>query len=97
MPTFVVLGKYTREGIEKIKESPKRLEAARQVTKSVGGEIKEFYYTMGRYDFVALVEAPSVEAAMQSLFAVGSVGAVKTETLAAIPAEKGAEIIKKLP
>jgi uncharacterized protein with GYD domain len=97
MPTFVVLGKFTREGIEKIKESPKRLEAARQVTKSVGGEIKEFYYTMGRYDFVALVEAPSVEAAMQSLFTVGSAGAVKTETLVAIPAAKAAEIIKKVP
>jgi uncharacterized protein with GYD domain len=97
MPTFVILGKYTQEGIEKIKESPKRLEAARQVTKSVGGEIKEFYYTMGRYDFVVLVEGPSVEAAMQSLFTVGSAGAVKTETLVAIPAEQGAKIIKKLP
>ena len=97
MPTFVVLGKFTREGIEKIKESPKRLEASTQVIKSLGGEIKAFYYTMGRYDMVAIVESPSDEAAMQALFTVGSTGAVKTETLVAFPAEKGIELIKKVP
>jgi len=98
MPTFVVLGKFTQEGVTKIKESPQRLEAARKVAKSVGGVIKEFYYTMGRYDFVAITEGPSNEAIMQALFAIGSVGAVRTETLVAVPAEKAAaEIIKKLP
>jgi uncharacterized protein with GYD domain len=98
MLTFVVLGKFTQEGITKIKESPQRLGAARKVVKSTGGELKEFYYTMGRYDFVAIVEGPSNEAAMQSLFAICSVGAVRTETLVAVPAEKAAaEIIKKLP
>jgi len=98
MPTFVVLGKLTQEGVTKIKESPQRLEAARKVIKSTGGVLKEFYYTMGRYDFVAIVDGPSNEAAMQALFTIGSVGAVRTETLVAIPAEKAiAEIIKKLP
>jgi len=97
MPTFVVLGKFSQEGVTKIKESPQRLEAARKVVKSVGGEIKEFYYTMGRYDFVSIAEGPSSEAVMQALFTIGSVGAVRTETLVAVPAEKAAEIIKKLP
>ena len=97
MPIFVSLCKFTREGIAKIKESPQRLEAARQVIKSLGGELLDFYYTMGQYDFVVIAEAPSIEAAMQSLLTIGSVGAVKTETLVAIPAEEGAKIIKKLP
>jgi len=97
MPTFVMLGKFTQEGVTKIKESPQRFEAAQQVTKSLGAELKEFYYTMGQYDFVAITEAPSLEAAMQALFAIGSVGAVRTETLVAFPAEKAVEIIKKLP
>ena len=48
MPTFVSLGKFTQEGVTKIKESPQRLGAARKVVKSVGGEIKEFYYTLGQ-------------------------------------------------
>ena len=97
MPTYIVLGKFTQEGTTKIKESPQRLEAAGQVIKSLGGELKGFYYTMGQYDFVAIGEGPSNEAIMQALFAIGSVGAIKTETLVAFPAEKGVEIIKKLP
>jgi len=67
------------------------------VVEATGGAIKEFYYTLGQYDFVSIVEGPSVEAAMQSLFIIGSAGAVRTETLVAIPAEKAAEIFKKLP
>lgn len=97
MPIYVILGKFTQEGVAKIKESPQRLEAARKVVKALGGEMKEFYYTMGQYDFVAIVEGTSNEEAMKSLFIVGSSGAVRTETLVAIPAEKGVEIIKELP
>jgi uncharacterized protein with GYD domain len=94
---YIVLGKFSQEGVAKIKESPQRLEAAKKVLRSVGGEIKEFYYTMGRYDFVAMCEAPNDEAIMKALFIIGAVGAVRTETLATIPAEKAAGIIKTLP
>ena len=51
---------------------------------------------MGKYDFLSAIEAPSNEAMMQILLTLGSGGAVSTETLVAIPAEKGAEIIRKL-
>ena len=97
MPTYIILGKYTQEGIMKIKEMPQRLQASRQVAKSLGGEIKKFYLTMGQYDFVAICESPSNEAMMQGALTVGSRGAVKTETLVAIPVEKAVEIVKKLP
>jgi len=97
MPTFVILGKYTREGMMNIKELPERLEAARQLAKSLGGEIKEFYLTMGQYDFVAITEGPSDEATMQSLLTIGSQGNLSTETLVAFPADKAIEIVKKLP
>lgn len=97
MTTYIVLGKLTQEGISKIKEAPKRWEAAQKVAKSLGGEIKEIYYTLGQYDFVAISEAPSNEAIMKAMFIIGSAGAVKTETLVAIPTKKVAEIIKEMP
>ena len=96
-PTYVVLGKFTQMGIEKIKDSPNRLEAARKVMKSVGGELKEFYYTMGKYDFVTVCQAPNEEAMMKALYIISSKGAVRTETLAAVADDKTAEIIKSLP
>jgi len=52
---------------------------------------------MGRYDFVAVVKATSNETMMQALLTLGSQGSISTETLTAIPVEKAAEIIKKLP
>jgi len=97
MAIFIILGSFTQEGVTKIKESPQRYEAAKQIAKSVGGEIKEFYYTMGRYDFVSIVEAPNSEAMMRGLLILGSTGAVRTETLQAIPLKKVVDIIKDLP
>ncbi|MFW9938328.1 MAG: GYD domain-containing protein [Candidatus Thorarchaeota archaeon] len=97
MVVFIVLGSFTQEGITNLKDSPNRLEAAKRVAESVGGTIKEFYYTMGRYDFVAITEAPSYEAMMRALFTIGTTGAVRTESLQAIPIEKAVDIIKELP
>jgi len=97
LPIYITLGKFTQEEITKIKKSPERLEAARKVLKSVGGDIKEFYYTLGQYDFVVISEAPSDEAMMKALFIICSRGTVRTETPIAIRAEKGAEIIEELP
>lgn len=97
MPKYIILGKFTAEGIKSIKDSPKRLEAANKLAESLGGKILKFYYTMGRYDWVALCKAPSDEIMMQALLTLGSGGAISTETLTAISAEKTAEIIAKLP
>ncbi|MHA2232593.1 MAG: GYD domain-containing protein [Candidatus Hodarchaeales archaeon] len=97
MPVFIILGQYTQEGIAKIKNSPQRLEAARKVAETIGGEIKQFFYTMGQYDFVAVCEAPSAEAMMKALMIIGSAGAVKTESLVAIPETKAFDMIKELP
>jgi uncharacterized protein with GYD domain len=52
---------------------------------------------MGQYDFVGITERTSLEDALKALFILGKGGAVRTETLVAFPAEKGAEIIKGIP
>ena len=96
MSVYIVLGKFTQEGITKIKDSPQRLEASRKSVQSLGGEMKAFYYTMGQYDYVAIIEMPNNEAMMKGLLRGGSRGSVSTETLVAIPAEQAAEIIKEL-
>ena len=97
MALFIILGRYTQEGIKNMKESPQRLEAAKKVAESVGGSIKEFYYTLGRYDFIAITEAPNYDAVLKALMTIGSTGAIRTETLQALPFEKAIDIIKGLP
>jgi hypothetical protein len=57
MPTYITLLQYTPQGIQKIKDSPTRLEAAKQSVRQMGGELKAFYLVMGQYDAVVISEA----------------------------------------
>lgn len=97
MATYLVLGNYTEQGIKNIKDSPKRLDAARDLAKSMGAEFKEFYLTLGAYDFVTVVEAPSDAIAARFALAAASRGAVRTTTLKAFPEKEYRDIISKLP
>ncbi len=97
MPKYIILGQFTQDGIKNIKDSPKRLEAAEKLTESLGGKMKAFYYTLGRYDFVSITEGLDLEDALKGAMMLGGSGSVRTETLVAFPAEKGAEIIKSIP
>ena len=97
MPIYVVLGKYTQKGIENIKTSPEKRDAAQKVFETVGGDFKDFYFTFGQYDFVVVCKAPDEEAMTKALLIIARNGEVRTETLTAISAHKGTEIIKSLP
>ena len=58
---------------------------------------RTFYLTMGRYDIVAISEAPDDGAAAKVALAIGSAGNVSTETLRAFTEEEYREIIAALP
>jgi len=97
MATYIILGKYTEQGIRNIKQSPQRLDAARQAVEAAGGKMPQFYLTMGQYDFVAISEGPDDEAMTRVLLAIGSSGNVKTETLKAFPEADYRRITASLP
>ena len=97
MPTYISLMHYTQQGIEKIKESPARLDRAKAAAKAAGGEIKAYYLTMGQYDAVVIIEAPSDEAWAKASLAIASAGAIRTETLRAFSEEEYRKIIAALP
>ena len=97
IPTYIILGQFTQKGIEEIKGNTERVENSKKLAKSLGGEMTAFYYTMGRYDFVTIVEGVDLDNALQGLLMTGMGGYVRTETLVAYPAKKGDEIIKRIP
>ena len=97
MPTYITLYKYTDQGIKDIKNAPKRIEAAFKATEAAGGKVLAFYSVMGEYDYVAVSEVPSDEAAATFALALGSLGNVRTTTLRAFTKEEFAEMVKKLP
>jgi len=97
MPVFVILGNLTESGIKTIKDGPKRQKQAEDLIKSLGGKLLGLYYTFGEYDWVAITEGPSLEAAMKSLFIYGQGGANRTKTLVALTAEEANKIMDELP
>ena len=97
MPTYISLLRFTQQGVEKIKESPARLQRARSAMKAAGGELKAFYLTMGTYDAVVISEAPNDEVGATMMLAIGAAGAVRSETLRAFTEEEYKKIIAALP
>jgi len=97
MPTYITLLKWTEQGIRDVKQSPKRLDAAKEAFKAAGGQLKDFYLVMGEYDAVVIAEAPDDETAAKLALSIGSRGAVRTVTLRAFTEDEYRKIIAGLP
>ncbi|MBV9181438.1 MAG: GYD domain-containing protein, partial [Acidobacteria bacterium] len=45
MPTYIIMSKWTAQGLQKLKESPNRLDAARKAYEAVGIKLTHFFMT----------------------------------------------------
>ncbi len=97
MATYITLLRYTHQGVTTIKDAPSRVEAARKAYRAFGAELKALYLVMGRYDFVALVEAPDDATVAKASLALGSRGNVSSETLRAFTEDEFRSIVAGLP
>jgi uncharacterized protein with GYD domain len=96
VPVFIIMGNLTEKGIKTIQDAPKRQKQAEDIIKSVGGKLLGLYYTFGKYDWVSVVEGPTIEAAMKALFIFGKGGTNRTRTLVAVTADEANKIIGEL-
>jgi uncharacterized protein with GYD domain len=97
MPTYITLAHYTQQGISNIKDSPARLDAAKQAAQALGAEVKAVYLTMGQYDLVVVIEAPDEETVAKLILATGAQGNVRTETLRAFTEAEFRKLVAALP
>jgi uncharacterized protein with GYD domain len=63
----------------------------------MGAEVKHFFLTMGRYDAVAIVEAPNDETVAKVELLRAATGAVRTKTMRAFTEEAVRKTIASLP
>lgn len=96
MPHYVILWNWTDQGTGAVKDSPKRLASFRVELEKVGGKLVGEYYTMGKYDGVVIVEAPSDETIMSILLGNASKGNFHSMTLKAFPMSEAGKIIETL-
>ena len=97
MASYIMLIKYTDQGIRNIKSSPKRADTAKFLAKSCGAEVKSLYLTLGTYDLVAIVEAQKDEAVARFSLALDAIGNVRSITMKAFGEDKYRRIIETLP
>jgi len=97
MPMFILSLSWTEQGIRAIKDAPKRAQAARDLAKKVGVEIKEVYLTSGDDDLLVIVDTPSGDNVAKFALALGAQGNVQTRTARAWPQSEFQKLISELP
>lgn len=96
MTTYIMLANWTEKGMQGVKDSPRRLDAAKKALKDMDGEFRAFFLTMGDYDIVAVYEAPDDAVAARFNLQLGMMGNIRTRTLKAFPEAAYREIITSL-
>lgn len=97
MPAYVLLMKLTDRGAAEVKAAPERIDEGIGAFEAMGGKIFSFHVTMGPYDYVAIGEAPSDEAAAAFALALTSQGNVATTTMRAFTRDQFKKIVDTLP
>ena len=96
MTTYIMLANWTDQGARNVKASPSRLDAAKQALKEMGGDIKTFFMTTGKYDMVIVCEAPDDAVQARFCLQLAMMGNVRAETLKAFPEAAYREIIRSV-
>lgn len=93
MTTYIVLLNWTDQGARTLKDSPKRLDAAKKALEAMGGSFKDFYLTMGDCDMVAICDAPDDAVMARFGLTLGMMGNVRSRTMKAFPEKAYRELI----
>jgi uncharacterized protein with GYD domain len=97
MLTFMLSLNWTDQGIRAVKDAPKRAQAARDLAKKVGVEIKQVYLTSGDSDMVIFLDTSSGDNIAKFALALGAVGNVRTRTARAWPEAEFLKMVSELP
>jgi uncharacterized protein with GYD domain len=98
MQRYVVLYKLTDQAAKDIKTSVREQgDACDKALDALGCRALGAYGTMGEYDGVAIIEAPSEKAMFSYLLDVASQGHMRTTTLRAFPWGEYLDTIDQLP
>jgi uncharacterized protein with GYD domain len=97
MPTFIIMLNWTEQGIRNVKDSPKRLQAAREAAKKLGVEIKQVFLTNGEFDLLVIVETADGNNVAKLALALGAQGNLRSHTIRAWPEAEYVKLMSELP
>jgi uncharacterized protein with GYD domain len=96
MARYVILVKWTPQGIKTARDTIQRVADARVAFEKAGAKIRDFVWTLGSYDAVISVDAPNDETIAALGLQVGMLGNATTTTLRAFDESEMTQILKKV-
>ena len=81
MAVYVTLIKWTDQGRKEVATLPDRIEAVQKRVEQAGGKVIANLVTMGRFDQIAITEAPDDETVAKLALMIAGRGNATTETL----------------
>jgi uncharacterized protein with GYD domain len=98
MPFFALRWSFSAASVRAMTEKPQDREApARQLIEGYGGRLHHYYFMLGEYDGLAIVEYPDIESAAAASMRATSTGAfTKFETHALMTAQEAQRAMQKV-
>ena len=96
MPTYIIIGTFTDQGIRSVKDTTKRAQALREMAKKIGVTVRDIFWTLGQYDVMTVLDAPDDEAVTALGLSIGALGNVRTQTLRALSENEITRVLSKM-
>ena len=95
MKTYVALCRFTEQGIRSVKDTTRRADAVKEAAGKFGATM-QIYWTSGRFDLLAIIDAPDEESANAFALSIGTSGNIRTEMLRAFTKDEMNAILGKI-
>lgn len=86
MGTYIMLGKYSREGIQGV--SADRTRQVGELVEKLGGKVEAIFAVLGKYDLVLRLQLPDTAKAMKASIELGRSTGISFTTLPALSVEE---------
>ena len=95
MKTYVALCRFTEQGIRSVKDTTRRADAVKEAAGKFGATM-QIYWTSGRFDLLAIIDAPDEESANAFALSIGTAGNIRTEMLRAFTKDEMNAILGRM-
>ena len=85
MPLYILMTTLTPQGVQTLRSNPSRLREVNRDAEELGARVVHQWATLGRFDFLNVVEAPDEATIAKVSIALGARGSAKMETAVAMP------------
>jgi uncharacterized protein with GYD domain len=93
MAEYLATVRFTGQGVAKYKDTVKRAQKLRTALKKIGVEVKQIYWSMGRYDGFLIFSAKDDEVASAAMLSIAATGNVSLTTSRLFDEKEMARII----